>query len=309
MGQPKVSIIIISFDMAREVPRTVQSFLPPYQQGISNNEVEIIVLENGSSHPVSEADRAQWPDNVRYLDIDTPHPSPARALNFGVSVAKGDIVCPVIDGARMASPGLVSTALDALRYSSHVFAASVGYHLGEKSQQQAVLDGYNQTLEDELLASISWPENGYRLYEICAPAGSSPATWFGRINESNAPFLSRAMYDKIGGFEERFSIPGGGLVNLDFFDRAVSQSDFDYLLLLGEATFHQFHGGVTTSKSVQLKEADGETTWTKYLREYEAIRGTAYRPPERLPTIFGKFPPGASGIAKRGLDYLAGASS
>jgi len=50
--RPIISVVIISYNMAREIPRTVQSFLPPYQLAIGYNDIEIIVMENGSSHPV-----------------------------------------------------------------------------------------------------------------------------------------------------------------------------------------------------------------------------------------------------------------
>ena len=48
----RLSIIVIGFDMKRELPRTVVSLLPPYQQGVHHDEVEIIVVDNGSAEPV-----------------------------------------------------------------------------------------------------------------------------------------------------------------------------------------------------------------------------------------------------------------
>ncbi len=301
---PKVSIVIICYNMAREVPRTVTSFLPPYQKDIESEDVEVIVLENGSSLPVPEHVRMSWPANVRYIQLDDCRPSPAHALNYGVRISRAPVVCPVIDGARMASPGLLSTALKALEFSDQAFVATIGYHLGAKSQQDAVNEGYNQAVEDDLIASINWPEDGYRLFEICAPARSSIAAWFGPISESNAPLLKKSLYETVGGYDECFDIPGGGLVNLDFFNRVVQQADVDYMLIIGEATFHQFHGGVTTSRHVRLKEADGETTWSKYARQYEAIRGKPYCGPARRPILFGPFPAQASGVAMRGLEHI-----
>ena len=48
----RLSIVVIGFDMKRELPRTVVSLLPPYQQGVHHDEVEIIVVDNGSAEPV-----------------------------------------------------------------------------------------------------------------------------------------------------------------------------------------------------------------------------------------------------------------
>lgn len=305
-GTPRISVVIICYNMAREVPRTVQSFLPPYQRGLAEGDVEVIVLENGSSRPVPPDLVAGWPGSVRYIKVDNPHPSPARALNQGIELARGDIVCPVIDGARMASPGLLAAGLRAIALKPRSLVATVSFHLGDKLQQFAVTEGYDQAVEDRLLESISWPADGYRLFEICAPGGSSKHAWFGTIAESNAPILPKALFRKLGGYDERFDTPGGGLVNLDFLRRATDDPALEYFLVLGEATFHQFHGGVTTSRHVQLKEEDGETTWSKYARQYEQIRGKPYKQPSRQPVLIGTFPDKAARIAAKGLENLLG---
>ena len=46
-------------------------------------------------------------------------------------------------------------------------------------------------------------------------------------------------------------MPGGGLVNLDFYTRASLRSDVELVQILGEGTFHQFHGGAMTGKKTQ----------------------------------------------------------
>jgi glycosyltransferase involved in cell wall biosynthesis len=304
----KVSVIIIAYNMAREVPRTVQSFLPPYQLGVGAGDVEIIVVENGSSSPIPPSVIAGWPANVRYHPIRDARPSPASALNVGAAISSAPIICPVIDGARMASPGLLRSALSALAMAPEGFVASVGFHLGRKRQQEAVLEGYNQSVEDGLLESIGWPQDGYRLFEICATAGSGKSAWFGPIAESNAPALSREMYEALGGFDERYNIPGGGLVNLDFFNRALEMASRPYFVALGEATFHQFHGGVTTSRNVGAPEADGESTWSKYVRQFAEIRGRPYSTPARRPVLFGEFPKQAARIGRDALDFVLSAN-
>ncbi|NQY15736.1 MAG: glycosyltransferase family 2 protein [Henriciella sp.] len=301
---PKISIIIMSYNMAREVPRTVMSFMPPYQVGVSPEDVEIIVMDNGSPRPIVETVHQSWPDSVRYKFVENAHPSPARALNEGVAMSTAPLVCPVIDGARMASPGLLKWGLEAASRDRRAFASTAGFHLGETLQQIAVEDGYCQEVEDELLASINWPENGYRLFEICALAGSSRYGWFGYLNESNAPILPRVLYEELGGYDEAFDIPGGGLVNLDFLNRLLRLPDTTYYSVLGEGTFHQFHHGVTTSRRVIKPEADGVTTWEKYTAQYRKIRGEDLRPPNRKPILIGQLPAEANNLAALGLDNL-----
>ena len=302
---PLLSIILIAYDMAREVPRTVFSLLPPYQQGVSAQDIDIIVIDNGSAHPIPEAIRKNWLETVRYHFIKDARPSPAHALNFGAAIARGTYLCPMIDGARMASPGLVAGALSGARLAGpRGLVATLGLHLGPDHQARSAAMGYDQAQEDCLLDSVGWQQDGYRLFEIAALAGSAKCAWFGPLAETNAPVLSKTFYEETGGFEEAFDLPGGGLVNLDFFNRALAAAGEDYVLLLGEATFHQFHGGVTTSKPVNEKNALGETEWERYARQYAAIRGKAYATPPARPILFGRFDNRAARIAQLGLQAM-----
>lgn len=288
--RPKVSVIVIAYDMAREIPRTVQSLLPPYQTGLDLDDVEIIVLDNGSNAPVREADRESWPDSVRYEYIENASPSPSAALNHGVRLARADWVGLVIDGARMLSPGVLEHGLRARCLFKRPVVTTLGFHLGPKPQQISTREGYDQAEEDRLLAGIDWERNGYKLFSISALGQSAKAGWFGQIVESNAIFLSKAMYWECGGYDERFQIPGGGIVNLDFFKKLIEDPRNDYVQLYGEGSFHQHHGGVTTSSSVAEKDDrhNGLTKWEAYTQEYKAIHGVEYAFPQRDPFLMGR---------------------
>lgn len=288
--RPLITVIIISYNMAREVPRTVQSFLPPYQKNISNDDIEIIVMENGSSAPIDPEIVQGWPECVRYIQVDDPKPSPANALNQGVAMARGEWVCPVIDGARMITPGVIHQSHTLMRAHPNPVIATIGYHLGHKTQQENVLDGYNQAEEDALLESIGWPNNAYNLFKISSLGGSAKGGWLSKIAESNVLILKKDFYLSIGGYDERFDTPGGGLVNLDFFKRSVEHESSQYVMLLGEGSFHQYHGGVTTSRAVNLPSLENKkkTTWELYSEEYIGIRGEAYKVPQEVPFVYGK---------------------
>jgi glycosyltransferase involved in cell wall biosynthesis len=279
--------------MAREIPRTVLSFLPDYQRGIDPDDIEILVMENGSSHPVPEHIIASWPDNVRYINVQNPHPSPARALNQGVAMARGDWVCPVIDGARMVTPGLITSAHHIMRAYDNPLITTLGFHLGDQVQQLNVQEGYNQDIEDQLLASIDWPNNPYKLFDISCLGGSAQKAWFNTIAESNVLIMKKEFYETLGGYDEAFDIPGGGLVNLDFFNRAVGDLSAEYIMFLNEGSFHQYHGGVTTSRPVSKTSLEDKTrtTWQLYAQQYERIRGLPYAGPKRAPILHGEMIP------------------
>jgi len=305
-GRPKISVIVIAYNMAREIPRTVTSLLPPYQTGLEPGDVEVIVLDNGSSEPVVEADRDAWPDTVRYRFVEDAKPSPARALNEGVDMARGDFVGLLIDGARMLSPGVLSLALQARGLHDRAVVATLGFHLGPKPQQISTLEGYDQAAEDRLLNGIGWPNDGYRLFDIAALGQSSRMAWFGHIAESNAIFMNRSLYRDEGGYDERFAIPGGGVVNLDFFKRFVEDEANAYVLLYGEGSFHQHHGGVTTSKSVSSPDESGEgTVWERYMADYREIRGQDYEFPRRRPILLGQHSKPVMRIVERLMAELA----
>ena len=289
MSAPRLSVVIVSYNMRREIPRTVLSFLPPYQRGVSTRDVEVIVVENGSSEPIAADAFSDYRALARLIHADPATPSPASALNQGVAAAQGEWVCLVIDGARMASPGLVRQSLNATEIGTEPLICTVGFHLGNKVQQFAVADGYDQTVEDELLQSVDWPNDGYRLFDISCFAGSSRYGWFDGLNESNAITMRKSFFERIGGFDERFDIPGGGFVNYEFFKRALEHRDATYVLLLGEGTFHQYHGGVTTSRPItqQSVEDKTRTTMQVYADQYRKICGAPWSRPAKQPVLFG----------------------
>ena len=206
----------------------------------------------------------------------------------------------MVDGARIASPGLISLALTAARMSDDPVVSTLGWHLGPDLQARSVADGYSREVEDSLLNSIGWPKaDGYRLFEVSALAGSSKPGWFAPIAESNALFLRRSTFDSIGGFDERFTSPGGGLVNLDFFDRVHRRPGVESFVLLGEGTFHQLHGGVTTGggASPPLSFKDLEP-------EYKSLRGHSWSTPHLDSTLVGKVPDTAVPFIRESLKFL-----
>jgi len=160
--------------------------------------------------------------------------------------------------------------------------ATIGFHLGADVQMRTVGSGYDQRAEDLMLDAVGWESDGYRLFDISVFAGSSAGGWFSPIAESNALFMPASMWEELGGFDSRFSSPGGGLVNLDTFVRACSLPHSRLIVLLGEGTFHQVHGGVATNTEV--------SRWGNLHTEYKEIRGHAFAEPQVEPLFLGSIP-------------------
>jgi hypothetical protein len=71
----------------------------------------------------------------------------------------------------------------------------------------------------------------------------------GPILESNALFLPRGLWNELGGYDEAFVEPGGGVVNPDTLSRACALPGTQLIRVVGEGTFHQIHGGLSTSSA------------------------------------------------------------
>ena len=211
--------MVVVYNMAREAPRTLFSLSAAFQRDIRAEDYEVIVVDNGSMPPFDPQVLAALEGNFRLIRIDPAPSSPVYAINRGIAAASGEVIGVMIDGARIASPGIIGFAAMAARLSDRFIALTLGFHLGPKVQMKSVPEGYDQHQEDRLLASSGWMEDGYRLFDISVFAGSSSWGWFRPINESNAIFMRRPLWDELEGYDERFTSPGGGLVNLDLFAR------------------------------------------------------------------------------------------
>lgn len=280
---PSLSIVVVVYDMVREFPRTLRTLAPDYQQGIDAGDYEVIVVDNGSPAPIDDCVLKAHPDlDVTSIRLEDASASPARAANTGLARARGELVGLVVDGARMASPGLLREARRAAGVAPRPVVATLGWHLGSTRHSELPAgSGYDQRVEDELLDTVDWERDGYRLFEISTFASSSARGWFGPMGESSALFMPAGLWRELDGLSEEFTLPGGGLVNHDLFRRACELEGTQLVVVLGEGTFHQFHGGAATSRRLD---------WDAMHADYVAIRGTPYRPPEDEPVYVGTVP-------------------
>ncbi len=281
-------MIVVVYNMSREAPRTLHSLSASYQRNINVDDYEVIVVDNGSTPPLDPKFIEGLSGNFRLIRIDDASPSPAQAVNRGLAEARGEVIGVMIDGARIVTPGLLHFARHGARLYDRAVVATLGWYLGADLQSCAMTAGYEESREDALLESINWPSDGYRLYEIGTMDESSTDGWFQAIAESNALFLRRELWDLIGGFDERFDSPGGGLVNLDTFNRVLECPNAELVILSGEATFHQMHGGVSTNASIETQQDN----WANWSSQYERIRGRPYEGlrPGHAPTLIGTLP-------------------
>lgn len=266
-ADPALTIVVVFHDMPREAPRTLYSLSRAYQRDAAELRYEVIALDHGSTRPLDPAMVHGFGPQFRYRRLDTEAVSPVAAINAAVQASTAAQVAIHIDGARILSPGVLSGIAAALRLYPNAFVHTLGFHLGPRAQNLSMLEGYDRRVEDRLLADSGWRDDGYRLFDIAALAVSSAGGWFSDLQESNFFALPRAAYLDMGGFHPGFRTPGGGLCNLDFYNRAMQHPDLAPVRLLGEGSFHQFHGGVATNAP------PAASPWDAYQREHAALNG------------------------------------
>jgi hypothetical protein len=282
-----LSVIVICYKMEGQIGNTLKSLSMPYQRGIDAKNYEILLVDNGSPQPLAQ-DTRSIAENIHYEYVppDKAAGNPGIARNRAVARARGETVCLMIDGARMVTPGVLNWGLQLTRVSPTALVEVRGWHLGHKMQMESVLEGYTSETEREMLDGIDWTHNGYRLFEIGTPAQSTASAFYGKATETTCAFMSRAMYQSIGGYDERYAEPGGGLANFDFFYRATTSADIVFTLL-GEGTFHQIHGGASTGLSAEMRRA----TFRRWRGEYERLsRRFINSPPPYEPVLAGHVP-------------------
>lgn len=268
----KLSVIIVSYRMQRELPRTLLSSLPPCQLDVEDVDYEVIVIDNGSPEPLELPGTYLLHTNVKLIRIPTEvaEPSPVKCINKAVGDhASGEYLLICIDGARIFSPYLIRRTVDVLDQYPTAFTFVASRHLGSEVQMAAATKGYDQTVEDRLLSSVDWETDLDTLWGISVWAGAHNRSNFLDQNESNAIGFHRLLWDSLGGYNEGFKRPGGGLCNLELFSRATNRPNALSILLLGEATFHQFHGGAATSSAgyfVESLEEHIQATGQPYMR-------------------------------------------
>lgn len=273
--------MVVAYAQERELPRTIRSLTSPHQRSIASDDVEVIVVDNGSPRPLAAAIPHDLASAICVHRIEDASRSPARAANVGLGLAAGELVGLVVDGARMASPRLLSTALLASRLSDRAVITAPAWHLGAAGHDTAGVSTHDAVTEDALLDSVAWPSEGYALFSISTPAPSSGRGLFGPMGESSSLFMRRELWAELGGLDERFELPGGGMVNHDLYRRACCLPDAQLVVLLGEGTFHQTHGGASTSGFVGRESMRAE---------YEAICGQPHRPPSNRALYVGSLP-------------------
>jgi len=191
-------------------------------EGLCRSQVapdELIIVDMGG--PLIECPTASFP--IRLLNLSDDHLPLARARNLAASAARHDLLVFLdVDCIPMAS--LLGSMRSVLEQNNVLLCAEIRYL-------------NNAAIDDK------WDEASLLGVSKTHPVRAFPAT--GTRVESNpglfwslAFAIRRALFNKLGGFDERFTGYGGE--DTDFGFRA-HHSAVALLFLGGTGAFHQYH--------------------------------------------------------------------
>ena len=266
-GTPVFSILVNFYNMRREAARTLFSLSRGFQQDVEALAYEVLCIDNGSEPPLEAAFIESFGPEFRLIRPEVVEGSPCRALNEAAAEARGRWLAVMIDGAHILSPGALREAYFALSAKPTPSSPCAN---GSSGRSALVFGGgLQQAHEDVLYARIDWPNDGYQLFDISSPMYESPNSWLdGLRREQLACSFRRSSTGASAVSTPPFDTPGAGFANLDLFRRA-SEAAGAVVGLIGEASFHQYHGGVTTN----IDDAEKDSRVRAYASRYEELRG------------------------------------
>jgi len=279
---PTLSVIVIGYSMSEQLQRTLATLAADYQRGVSADDYEVILVENSSADNLAAEFVAQLPANFHYFLREEPGQSPVPAINFAFSESRGTFIGLIMDGARMMSPGCIRTALDAFAITPQALVAVPGYHLGEQEQHLHEDNATALARERELLDSIDWRGDGYELFTISTFSGANRRGYLHPIMECNCVFACAENFRRIGHANPQFTQPGGGSINLHIYRSLGMLPNTRMFVLPGEGSFHQYHGGVTTSSY-----ADRQAEIERHRVQLHSLWPGGFHSLRRKPTLLG----------------------
>lgn len=255
MDKVKISFIVVVYKMPLQAMNTLYTLSRQYQKNTDQIDYEVIVVENYSDKLLNADEVKHLGSEFKYFLRHPNSPSPVCAINFGIEISSGSHICLMIDGARMLTPRVVEFIHMGCKAAKHSLITVPGYSLGWQDQHYNRDTHYNEDIERRLLEKTNWKNNGYRLFDIAVLSGANINGFFNPFMECNCVTSSRENFERIGGADQEFQLPGGGSINLHMFRQlGLISKPHPYFVIGGEGSFHQYHGGVTTSQWSDLEE-------------------------------------------------------
>ncbi|KZR65040.1 glycosyltransferase family 2 protein [Prochlorococcus sp. MIT 1306] len=262
-----LSIIIGCYELTTQIERTIVSIHKALQR-VPNITSEIIIADNSLKAIIDTSKSKELNFVLReYGHLRQPiH----HIINDSVKYSKGNLLCVMIDGARLCSKGVFRKSLILFQHDPNCLIHIPNFQIGPVHQMYASEVDFGLKDEERLLIDLGWP-NVHSVDLIRASTLEEHAGLGPTIFESNCLLVSRRIWDKVGGYDERFLRMDGGFASADLLYR-LSKVCSALLILKNEGSFHQLHGGSTTISPKQTEIGLKDMT-----TEYRQIKGFPVR--------------------------------
>ena len=99
---PQLSVVLIAYNMKREIPRTLHTLGATYQRDCDSSHIEVILIDNGSCEPLQfEELISTFAGRLRCLRLQSGSVSPVDAVNQAVAMARVPNLWPLDFGLRL----------------------------------------------------------------------------------------------------------------------------------------------------------------------------------------------------------------
>ena len=254
----KISVLIFCCDIREQVINTLESLKHEYQN-FDPNLYEVLILENPSENNLSQKEILNLPDNFFY-NLNTYKKSSTESLNKLSEQAKGDYLLIIPDGAEILSKRVLNYCYQATKISSKCIVAFHSYNLGfSRHFMSKREEDHSKKIEKEFL-NETLPNNPDNLLNNASWSSSSSSGSFYQMAESNCLLLTKQLWNKIDGFDQRLDSIEEGFANLDLYNRVLENKDHNLFFVLGEGTFNQLN----SKKSKKFSEKNFEKCKSEY---------------------------------------------
>lgn len=279
MNCPRISIIVPSFNQGDYIEATLRSVLDQNYPAL-----ELIVMDGGSTDNTLEI-LARYTDRIAHCEI-TPDRGQSHAINKGLARMTGD-VWAYLNSDVLLTPGSLARVGELFQNPATDWIGGVSVIFDEQSERGTVT-----------------PHRPARLKEVITPWARSVEHVFPC---SNVCYMSRRIYDTIGGFDESYHYS----MDMEFYTRAVFAG---YLLrrvpeVLGRWRWHsesktmldgrnyrflEEELRIATTYADRLPSDDASTVWSEIAqnRKWYVVRRALHESPNgsaigRLVRLFG----------------------
>lgn len=200
MSEPKISIITVCKNAENAIERTMLSVVT---QSCFAENIEYLIIDGASTDKTIEIIK-QYSDKYPIKWISEPDSGIYNAMNKGIKLASGDYLLFLNAGDYLVHYNVIKSLIDLFGNCEYDVLHGNAFFIDPVSEK------YYIKMVDE-------PLDAYFFYQNALP--------------HQATFYKRELFDKFGGYEEKFRVVSDVILNKKFlYDQKVSSKHIDHVI-------------------------------------------------------------------------------